>query len=368
MFEDAVSAAGAASGAARISIDGGLPWGTSIVVRDIQLRLLEAKLERIRWHTFLNNHASTRPKEHGGQLCSSLKECTTIEETASGVVCRLVLPNSYARDDGLRVSAAALAATERAADEDVCFFVFAYLCAHNAGLSTMVFRPKHWNVPIQDLVHDIGRMVDSDPSATYEPLAVNQRAAASGAMAAAGELRNVSAADWERVADLIRLCLRAHDGSVDPSNIDHRKIVREGGRQAKVYDQLADLLPRGTLWHYVEQHPEFRLDEEGGVKRIQWQRPPAAASTPAGSASAASGAVCALVVSRGQQGNDNNSLTVAAPSCVPSTAASGALCDVAATTSESWLTRVFSPGDDFDRKDLSDFWRIGPGRFWQRPP
>ena len=149
MFEDAVSAAGAASGAARISIDGGLPWGTSIVVRDIQLRLLEAKLERIRWHTVLNNHASTRPKKHGGQLCSSLKECATIEETASGVVCRLVLPNSYARDDGLRVSAAALAATERAADEDVCFFVFALLCANKVwapmwsfpcGLSTCLLQ------------------------------------------------------------------------------------------------------------------------------------------------------------------------------------------------------------------------------------
>ena len=171
-------------------------------------------------------------------------------------------------------------------------------------------------------------------------------------MVAAGELRNVSAADWERVADLIRLCLRAHDGSVDPSNIDHRKIVREGGRQAKVYDQLADLLPRGTLWHYVEQHPEFRLDEEGGVKRIQWQRPPAAASTPAGSASAASAAVCALVVSRGQQGNDN-SLTAAA-SCAPSAAASGAPSDVAATPGA--LMRDYGDGDD--REDLSDFWQL----------
>ena len=174
-----ISAAGAASGAARIIIDGGLPAGVVFSFHAVQARLREAKLPTVSWHTILNNNTSKRPKCHGGPLCRSLKACKEFSTRGSEHVCRLVLPNSYERDDGLVVSAAALASTKDAASQDVCFFVFALLCANKVGLPNVVFRPAHWNVQIEDLFDDIRRMVDPDPSATYQPLAVNQSAAAS---------------------------------------------------------------------------------------------------------------------------------------------------------------------------------------------
>ena len=69
----------------------------------LQTRLREAKRANISWHTILNNHASTRPKCHGGPLCPSVWVCKEFETCGSEHVCRLVLPNSYAPGDGLVV-------------------------------------------------------------------------------------------------------------------------------------------------------------------------------------------------------------------------------------------------------------------------
>ena len=45
--------------------------------------LAAQKVAHISWHTNLNNHASTRPKMHGGILCRAVTECKqyTVERT-----------------------------------------------------------------------------------------------------------------------------------------------------------------------------------------------------------------------------------------------------------------------------------------------
>ena len=153
-----------------------------------------------------------------------------------------------------------------------------------------------------------------DSSATYKPLAVHERAAASGAMVA-GELQNVPEANLQRAAELIRLCLRAHDGSFATSKIDHKMFVQVAGQQEKAYAQLAGLLPKGSLRQFIEQHPEFDIEEKE-VWYIKWrsaapQGPPSADSAAAAfahvtSASAASGAL------PGSEQNTDGSLTAAA--------------------------------------------------------
>ena len=127
------------------------------------------------------------------------------------------------------------------------------------------------------------------------------------------------------------------------------------------------LVPRGQcLLSMVKQakaEAEHAKAEAEHAKPLDAQEVSAGqpvAFAPAASASAASGALSASVSRRwrslapaasgGQQGNDNNSLTVAA-SGAPSAAAAGAPSDVAATPGA--LMRVY--GDGGDREDLSDF-------------
>ena len=119
-------------------------------------------------------------------------------------MCRLVLPSSYAPGDGIVTSEEAVALTKHGASEDVCMAVFVLLCADKDGRPNVLFRQVHWNVPIEVLLHDLRRIVD--PWATYQPLAVSQRAAASSV----ADL--IPGANLERAAELIRACLRAHGG------------------------------------------------------------------------------------------------------------------------------------------------------------
>ena len=230
--------------------------------------------------------------------------------------CRIVLPNSYAPGDGKVVVAEATAPDAEQAEEDAGCAAFALLCADKDGLSNVVFRPAHWKVPIETLVEDIGRIVDSH--VTFQPLAVHQRAPASFA----GELQNVPEADLHRAADLIRVLLEAHDGSFAPSKIDHKKFVQVAGQQEKAYAQLAGLLPKGSLRQFIEQHPEFDYEEKEGRMYIKWR---AAAPQGPPSTFAASGALSAPA-SRSEQKNDS-SLTAAAFGA-PSASASGAPPDV----------------------------------------
>ena len=60
----------------------------------------------VTWHWTLNNHASTRPKIHGGPIVPSITKCKTFTEPGSASAswqCTLDLPNSFAKDDGIRL-------------------------------------------------------------------------------------------------------------------------------------------------------------------------------------------------------------------------------------------------------------------------
>ena len=298
---------GAASGAVSLN----QPDAATGALASVQQVLRDAKVDHIGWHTVLNNHASTRPKAHGGPLCVSLKACTEFEPRGSMVLCRIVLPNSYESDDGKMVTAEAIATEKQAADDDACFAIFATLCADSDGLRKVVFRPAHWKVSIDALVQEIGRIVE--PSAIHQPLAVQQRAPASGGVVA-GTLRDTPPENLARASDLIRLCLRAHGGSFAPHEISHKKIVQLAGPQEKVHAQLEALIPKGTLRQFIENHPEFEVKQtKDRGKHITWrsglqrtwglqplaERPPQPLArthpdptdvAPAASASAASGA------------------------------------------------------------------------------
>ena len=142
-------------------------YGAMALRLDVQQVLRQAKLPHVSWHTILSNH-----------VCHSVNACKAFqrfrEQHHEVHHCRLVLPNSYAPDDGIVVSAEAAAPTKHEASEYACMAVFVLLCAdRGGGRSSVLFCPAHWNVPIEALLDDIRRIVD--PHAKYQPLAVNQR-------------------------------------------------------------------------------------------------------------------------------------------------------------------------------------------------
>ena len=254
-------------------------YGAMALRLDVQQVLRQAKLPHVSWHTILSNH-----------VCHSVNACKAFqrfrEQHHEVHHCRLVLPNSYAPDDGIVVSAEAAAPTKHEASEYACMAVFVLLCAdRGGGRSSVLFCPAHWNVPMEALLDDIRRIVD--PHAKYQPLAVNQRAAGF-----AGVTEMMRGPDLERAAELTRLCLRAHGGSFDPCQIWGVYAI-----------QLADVLPHAAIfWGFIEQHPEFDTYEEEGRWYIKWRSAAQDTATeasaptafaPAASASAASGALSA---------------------------------------------------------------------------
>ena len=47
------------------------------VAMTVEAYLQQHRLQHISWHFVLNNHASTRPKTHGGQIVPSITPCKT---------------------------------------------------------------------------------------------------------------------------------------------------------------------------------------------------------------------------------------------------------------------------------------------------
>ena len=68
---------------------------------------------------------------------------------------------------------------------------------------------------------------------------------------------------WEsRVEELLREILNRHDGSFDPSSINHYYMGRKP-RDDRAYEELNRLLNPGELKIFVEQHPEFAWEPIG---------------------------------------------------------------------------------------------------------
>ena len=179
---------------------------------------------------------------------------------------------------------------------------------------------------------------------------------------------------------MIRLCLRAHGDSFDPVAICHKKIVQAGGPQEKVHDQLAALIPKGSLRQFIEQHPEFEYVVESPGDRPRIRYAPAAYGNPR---AAAPGALSAAL--SGALPNPHS----AAPDTLSSVQLSGASVSAApaprdqqndgslnAAASGATSYYVLGPvnpdlrgqgrGEGGGDEGLTDFWINGPGREWRR--
>ena len=263
----------AAGSAADHAASGAMDWRLHEVRRGLQ----EAKHAHINWHTILNNHASTRPGEHGGKLCASVKACKEFFRVGlNGHMhrCRLVLPHSYAPEDGIVTSEEAVGSTRREADENACLAVLVRLVA--GGLPYVLLRPPHWNVPIEVLYDFLRRIVD--PSAAHQPLAVHQRDDVPGPTERPTEM---TLANLERAAEMVRVCLRSPGGYCNPSRMNHKLIEQTDGPQQKVYGQIAGLIPKGAFRNFVEQHPDFETYAEyGNHWGITWRSSESASAGP----------------------------------------------------------------------------------------
>ena len=147
----------------------------------VKVLLAYHKLPKISWHTAVNNHASTRPKIHGGRLCESVRNCKTYNHaqtpgSASVVQCTLTLPNSFQAGDGIVLVAQGTGTDEQNASEDACHTAFAILLILN--MSQVVLREAHWNIEVPALVNAVNALVHAEGQA----LPVHQRTARQNGM------------------------------------------------------------------------------------------------------------------------------------------------------------------------------------------
>ncbi len=235
------------------------------------------KLPSIMWHTAVNNHASTRPKIHGGKLCESVRKCKTYDHvqtpgSASVVQCTLRLPNSFQQGDGIELVARGTGTDEKNASEDACHTAFATLLILN--MSQVVLREAHWNIEVPALVNAVNALLHAEGQA----LPVHQRTARQNGLE--GDAMGFAARDVA-VADLLRMCLRTHGGQFDPARISHNLLRPYGldmATQPRMYQRLDALLHPGDLRPWIEQHPDFQWKPHGAKgMRVTWAEPAPAA-------------------------------------------------------------------------------------------
>ena len=110
----------------------------------------------VSWHQTLNNHASTRPKQFGGKIVPSVAGCKTflrrVDPGSARLTwkCLLRIPHSFASGDNLSFCIERESETQDEGDENACRQAFAHLMLADA--SQVVFRQKHWTIPIEDVV------------------------------------------------------------------------------------------------------------------------------------------------------------------------------------------------------------------------
>ena len=215
---------------------------------DVETYLLEHHVGSIRWHWVLNNHASTRPKLHGGPLVRSVTDCK--EFAAPGLAraewrCTLTLPNSFAPGDGRRVVVTGEGKSKDAASELACLRAVVSLISESP--KDFVLRPVRWTVSPDQLVANL----PGSASGEHQALPVHTPARLRGA----GEEAGTPDAD-ARIAELLHQCLNAHGGELDPSKISHKRMGL-GPEDEHVYEKFNKLLVPGGLKAFVESHPDF---------------------------------------------------------------------------------------------------------------
>ena len=128
---------------------------TLSTVAAVKAYISKMHVKHIKWHLTLNNTMSTRPMMHGGAVVPSVTKAKTFTEVGSGSAnrswaCTLRLPHTFASGDQQELEAVGYGATEDEASEDVCCTAMAKLL--RADASNIALRPRHWNVPLRDLM------------------------------------------------------------------------------------------------------------------------------------------------------------------------------------------------------------------------
>ena len=231
--------------------------------------------KHISWHITLNNHSSTRPDELGGKTVPSVTECKQFTPPGSASAnwrCTSDLPNSFAPQDGLRLCVSSEAPTKNEADQHTCRLAFIHLLMVNPG--EVVLRPKHWNVPIDDL---LANMPESVPPHQALPVHVRARMNSESATERWSDPPDV----WKgRVAQLLRDILNSHGGTFDPSQIRHKQMGRTKW-DPRAYEELNKLLKPNELKEFVHEHHDFAWEPKHNKGMIiKWSNDTAAKQEP----------------------------------------------------------------------------------------
>ena len=228
-------------------------------------------------------HASTRPKIYGGPVVPSVRACMSFSQITAAAdgadtLCTLDMPNSYASSDGRRLQAQGSGNNEKEASENACRQAVAKLLFVEPA--KVVLRPAHWNISTDELV---AGLPGADTVYQALPVHVPGRTSTSGEDAATLSDAEID----DRVAEILRECLRAHGGSFDPSKISHRALGL-GPQDERMYSRLNKLLLPKQLRPFVDRHPEFSWQEKDPKGMLITWATSAATSLPAPSSASAS--------------------------------------------------------------------------------
>ena len=166
------------------------------------------------WHLTLNNHASTRPKSYGGTTVPSVSACKTFTPPGSASAswqCVLDLPNSFTKDDGIRLRVSSEAPTKTEADAHACRLAFTHILMESPG--QVVLRPAHWNVSIEDL---LGNMPGSVPPHQALPVHANAKRTPMDGESATERLSDPPCTATLWLEELLLKTLACHGGEFDP--------------------------------------------------------------------------------------------------------------------------------------------------------
>ena len=148
--------------------------------------------------------------------------------------------------------------TQDQAGDNACRGVFAHLMLTDA--SQVVLRPKHWTIPIQDVVAGL--------PGVHQALPVHVRRRTADANSTGAMLEPD---DRDRQASvLVRECLMAFGCSFDPSQISH-KAMRLAPDEEKTWSKFNRLFEPGALKGFIERSIEFEWHQEGSNgMRVTW--------------------------------------------------------------------------------------------------
>ena len=237
------------------------------MIQYIHQRHVDPKI--VSWHFTLNNHSSTRPDGYGGKVVESVGKCKATRRLAPGKwQCVISMPNSFLPGDGWGLEAVGEGKTEKEADEAACEAAIALLLLRNP--SQVVLRPKHWTVPIDELVRDLpAPSVGAGDMRQALPVHVRTKSEHAGDVGAAMTPEDRDSAVEKVLSDI----LIAHGGTFNPAHIQHWRLVEQGlapSGARKAYETLDRLLPPAGLRPFIQRRSAFVYKDVDGGMEISW--------------------------------------------------------------------------------------------------